>query len=256
MDEPINQPQPNPIPVETLPQKKLNWKGFLIALLIVGALDIGALTVIHNDGKPQSVKPTPTNAQTASWKTYTSRQYPFTFMYPSRFQPGTYHVSKGTQIETITAATNNEKADPVKGTPYGYFNINLYPRNGSYEKSIDTEVDRLPKHTYKYDYKDENTTLNGISARKISGYRLPDQKGHFITYAINTSGYVAVIETYSGDQNNFTDEEVNQMLSSIKFTAPFPTSMPTTSIVKPSVNPSQVTTIPEKNAEPTPNPTK
>jgi hypothetical protein len=174
-----NTPAQNPTPPTSAPKKGLNWKGFLLALVIVGLLDWGALTVLHSENNPKIVPPTAPTATpnpTANWKTYTSTHYPFTFKYPSRFQPETRHGSDTSQ-ETITATTNHEIANFMKATPHGYFNINLYPRNGTFEKIIDRNEDDLVKYTYKYGFKREDITISGIQVRKISAYHLPNNTG-------------------------------------------------------------------------------
>jgi hypothetical protein len=79
-------------PQET--KHKLNWKGFILALVIVGLLDWGALTVLHSENNQKLVPPTeptttqtkisPTTDPTADWKTYTNSTYNFSAKYPSQ----------------------------------------------------------------------------------------------------------------------------------------------------------------------------
>jgi hypothetical protein len=60
-----------------------------------------------------------------------------------------------------------------------------------------------------------------------------------VRYKINNAMYLAIIETYSGDINDFTDTQVNQMIMTMKFTAPFPTAIPTQKALNPTPNPTE-----------------
>jgi hypothetical protein len=234
----------NPTPPVT-PKKGLNWKGFLLALIIVGLLDWGALTVLHSENNQKLVPPTAptvTPNPTANWKTFTSTHYPFTFKYPPTFQ---YKASffPDTGLESDSLVITTETAKTIKGNHTPILLVNIYPRTSEvFEEAFNhvaSNAARIEDENKTY-VTIKKTTINGMSVQKLSwDTPLNGRKGYIMELLIKDTQGSVIINTYSGDTKFLTEDLVDQIVSTIKFTAPFPTAAPTQKALNPTPNPTE-----------------
>jgi len=91
-------------PIETspdVPKKRLNWKGFFIAIVLVGLADWAVISMLQNENKhpvATSVAPTktapsptiettsPTKSIVADWQTYSNAEAHISFQYPKGWE--------------------------------------------------------------------------------------------------------------------------------------------------------------------------
>ncbi|GEM_PF-3333106 len=77
--------------------KNLNWKGFFIALIIVGVLEWGAITLLKGESTKKTPNPTPAptltqpsptivSDPTTNWQTYSDNQLGISFKYPETWK--------------------------------------------------------------------------------------------------------------------------------------------------------------------------
>jgi len=129
----------SPVPAEKLPKstfrKKLDWKAFFIALVVIIVMDWLALSLLKNEEKQKTTqsantKPSPIPDQTAKWKTYINKEIGISFKYPPFYnQTNTYTLSY--EESTIRVVP--------KSTPFKYYSY-MDLSGSNYKFDLDKKV--------------------------------------------------------------------------------------------------------------------
>jgi hypothetical protein len=197
-------------PQET--KHKLNWKGFLLALVIVGLLDWGALTILHSENNQKLVPPTtPTKTPnpTANWKTYTSKDKSFSFQYPDSWK----EARKESGMEIILTAPLSPECSPPHACGGGLNGVSVSVLANPTALSLQNFIAEDKQNRFSLSHFTKNSSTLGLSNdwvidRNPPGGAGPGQEA-LLAYGNN------VIEFYCGSCSN---ETFDQILSTVKFT--------------------------------------
>jgi len=223
-------------PPASKPRRKLNWKLFFLAIIVVILVDLGAWQLLQTEadlkllGVSEPTKtatqpsplPTvqPTTDPTADWKTYTHPEYNYSFQYPNSMRivdilPHKITLTDmGLDPNTINPTEESilvhGKSGMTEGTP------NIYKRFIAY-------IEQMPSYT-TIDPMDKRWIvgkINGVNSYQTKNiYTKDGHTGILINTHLVKEPYkrqFSVTALYNRDNNDY-EQIYNQILSTFTFT--------------------------------------
>ncbi|PJA90806.1 MAG: hypothetical protein CO136_00530 [Candidatus Levybacteria bacterium CG_4_9_14_3_um_filter_36_7] len=228
-----------PIQVQPTPPKKskllLVIIGIILFLLIAGS--IAGFYIFKQQSSKTFAKPTPvpvvqkqipnpttTIESTANWKTYENTLYNYSFSYPSNYKTGN---------GALDGPTNGTEKSLLVVTPYfglPLFYVNTYDLNNLSDSQPDynkVDIEKLLQTKIGETFDTRSSILTRLPNIKIGDktYMVFESNGDVLSktrhdrrLVLKNNNLVIVLGTYYENKNDATYKDVDQILSTFKFT--------------------------------------